>query len=1022
MQQKLLIKKGWILVLFLIYGSMVNAVAQSTTIKGKVTDATGAGLPGASVLLKGTTVASSTDVDGNYSLTSQSGSGTLVVSYIGFLTKEVAINNQTTINVALQSDAESLDEVVVVGYGTQRKSDITGSVAVVDAEETKKFATSDVSQLLQGRASGVAVTTDGQPGAAPSVRIRGVSTFGAAGPLYVIDGVPVGTSPRDFNPNDVESIQVLKDASAAAIYGSRAANGVVIITTKQGRKNTPLRVEYSGYYGVDKVWKRIPVADRVGYQTLNNESQLNGGQTVAPGNDPNSPVYIDDVDTDWQKEGLKTGSRQNHNLNLSGGGENITYNVALDYFGQDGTFVGNGPSYDRYSARINTTGEKGRFRFGTNLYYTSSHENTLTYRTDVLTGNRPPLIGDLLMAIPTMRVYDPSREGGFGGIRSDVERAIVLNAVGANKLFENYTDVDRTFGVAWGEVEILKGLKYKLNVSYDKTVAQDYAFQPTFDFGFFFNSFRSAGGVTQNVSRLSNATRNFTTGLVENTLNYEKTFDKHSVALLVGQMYQSGTTKVMGGSSELLPKPYYPVLDNGTNNSSWGNKSEWGLASYLGRLNYSFNDKYLVTATLRRDASSRFAPQNRVGYFPSVALGWKLTNEEFLNLPEAITELKLRGSYGRLGNQDIGDYLYYPVINPNIVYNFNGSKVVGGLQTSLISEDIKWESKTSSNVGLDATLFNGLVDFSAEYYSNKSTDVLVGVPIPSSTGSVNTAPVINAATLRNTGIELNATYHGSKGAFTYDINGNFSTLKNRVLALGGNNEPIYGVGSKTEVGGEIGRHFGWVTDGIFQTQEEVANHAFQSAATSPGDLRFKDLNDDGVINAEDRTYLGSGLPSVYYGMNFTAGYKGFDVSLFVSGAAGYQINSRTYRELMHTQDYMNYHEDAFNRWTPTNTNTDVPRLAGGDPNDNNRDSDREGWLQDGKHLRINTLSIGYNLPEGFLKGISKARVYVTGQNLHTFQAYKLYNPDFTSGVFNPGFDGSSYPRPRTLMLGVQVGF
>jgi TonB-linked SusC/RagA family outer membrane protein len=994
--------------------------AAAISVSGKVTGEDGTGLPGVSVALKGTTTGTVTDVDGNFNLTVPDGqeNGTLVLSYIGYVTQEVPINNRSSITIQLAPDVKALEEVVVVGYGTQKKSDITGSVAVIDASEMNKVTSNDVAQLLQGRAAGVAVTSDGQPGALPNVRIRGVGTFGDSQPLYVVDGVPVGTTPRDFNPNDVESVQVLKDASAAAIYGSRAANGVVIITTKQGRKNTPLKIEYSGYYGVDQVWQRIPVTNREQYQMLQNETQLNGGQTLAPGNDPASPNFISNIDTDWQEEGIKNGNRQNHNVMLSGGGEYTTYNISLDYFDNKGTFVGNGPTYERYSGRINTTSEKGIFKTGISLYYTHSFENSLTFRDDILLGGRPPLVGDLVTAIPTMPVYDPNRLGGFGGTSSTIERGIVLNAIGANSLIENNATVDRMFSTGWGEMKLLENnghsLKYKLNLNYDRTLVSDYAFVPAFDLGYFF---------TNDISRLNRGNRTFTTGLIENTLNYEKTFnDKHSLAVLVGQMYQEGSFSGIGGYSQELTTPYFPVLSNGTNQTASGTETKNALASYLGRINYSYDDRYLLTATLRRDGSSRFAPQYRYGNFPSVALGWKLHNEKFFQMPEFITELKLRGSYGELGNQNIGDYLYYATINPNIVYNFNAQPVVGGLQTSVVAEDIRWETKTTGNVGFDATLFEGKFDFTAEYYRSTTTDILVGVPIPGSVGSLNLSPVVNAGSLRNTGFEFELGYHKMQGDFTFDISANAYTLKNEVLSLGGNEEPIPGAGARTQVGREIGEHYGWDVLGIFQSEEEVTNHAFQSANTAPGDLIFRDVNEDGIINSDDRVFLGSGMPNIYYGLNFSAQYKNFDFTMFASGMGDYLINSRLYRDLMHTQEYLNYHEDMLNRWTPDNTDTNVPRLVAGDPNQNMRDSNREGWLQDGTHMRINTVSLGYTLPTGLIKGLASARVYATAQNLYTFQSYEGYNPDFTSGTFNPGFDFGSFPKPRTMMLGVQVGF
>ncbi len=1008
-----------------------NIFAQQSTIKGIVTDAsTNEPLPGVNILEKGTTNGTITDFNGEYSVRVSQNDAELVYSFLGFQSQTLKISGQTTINVILKSDNQLLDELVVVGYGTQKKSDLTGAIAVVDAEQMQKQSSSDMTSMLQGRASGVIVTNDGQPGANPNVRIRGINTFGDGAPLYVIDGVPLNGSPRDFNPNDIESMQVLKDASAGAIYGSRAANGVIIITTKKGKKNSPLKVSYSGYYGIDQIWQTIPVLGREDYQMIVNEVRSNAGESLLPGNDPNSPAYIDDVDTDWQKEGLKNGSRTNHNINLSGGGENITYNLSFDYFYNDGTLVGNGPDYKRYSTRANIGGEKGRFTYGTSLYYAHSHENTLTYRSDILKGNRPPLVIDLVEAVPTQKIYDENNVGGYGGTEAEIHNVISLNAIGINSMLENYTDVDRTMVSGWGQVNIFDSgnhsLDYKINLSYDKTVAHDFSFYPEFDLGYFFFTTTSA---------MEEANRTYTVGLVENTLNYKAEFGASKLDVLVGQMYQNTSYHGFSGYGEGLSKPYYTSLDNAKNNQSiTGNNNESVLSSYLGRINYNYADKYLLTATLRRDGSSRFSKNNRYGYFPSVALGWRLMNEDFITLPEVFDDIKFRASWGQLGNQNIGDYLYQPRIYSNMPYNFNGQKVWGGLQSSVVNSDIKWETTTSTNIGLDFKLFNSRLDFSAEYYSSKTEDILVGVKIPYSVGSVDANPLVNAGSVRNSGFEFNAAWRKNTGDFHYEVSANISTLKNKVLSLGGNDDPVYGVGSKTIVGSEIGQHFGYQTEGIFQNQSEVEGHAFQSALTAPGDIIFKDQltvdtngdgvmdAGDGIINDEDRVFLGSAIPSITYGLNFSASYKNFDFSLFASGAAGYYINSRLYRDLMLTTDYINRHEDLLNRWTPNHTNTNIPRVVSNDPNGNQRDSDRDGWLQKGDYLRINTIQVGYNLPDNIIKGVSGARVYATLQNLYTFQAYKGYNPDFNAGTWEPGFNAGSFPKPRTYLMGVQFSF
>lgn len=991
-------------------------------ITGQLKDKAGNPVKGATVSVKNKNISTASTDDGQFSITAAAGD-VLVITSIGYEDYEVKVKDAGVITAELTTRIESLDDVVVVGYGTQRKRDLTGSVSSININEVKKYTASDISQLLQGRATGVAVNSDGHPGASPSVRIRGFSTFGGSQPYYVVDGVP-GSAIRDFSPNDIESMTVLKDASAAAIYGAAAANGVVIITTKQGRKNTPMKVAYNGYYGVDKVWQIQDVTNRQQYQMLNNESRTNANKPFFPANDPSDPRFVDDIDTDWQKEGLKTGKRQNHNVSLSGGGAYSTYNISLDYFDNKGTYVGNGPDYKRYSARVNSSAEKGIFKIGQSFNYTHSKENSLTFRDDILLGAIPPLIGSLIVAIPTMPVYDAANLNGFGGSNSEFHGANSLNGIGINSILENYVEVDRTFANVYGEVKLLKNgghnLKFKTSLSYDKTVARDYIWQPPFYLGVFFSRL---------TARLNDNSRVYTNASVENTLNYEKSFGNHSVEALVGQAYRYGSSVLREARADGFTAPYYPVISRGEVVSAKGEEYENALSSYFGRVNYSYSDKYLLSVSLRRDGSSRFAPVNKFGYFPAASVGWKISNENFWNVPTTIiSSLKIRGSYGKLGNQEIGDYLYQGTINTGIVYNFNGIRYTGGLQTLVASPDIKWESKAITNVGFDGVFLDNKLDFSAEYYMAKSTDLLINFPIPAIPGFENLAPIANIGAVNNSGFEFSAGYHKNKGAFTYDISANLSTVKNKVIALGPSGEPIDGVGARSIIGNEIGEHFGYLYDGIFQNQAEVAAALpqFGGVALAPGDVRYKDISGpdgkpDGRVNELDRTYLGSGIPKFNYGFSFSAAYKQFDFSVFASGSAKFLINSRMYRDLHHTAGALNYSIDMLNRWTPTNTNTDIPRLNDDDGN-NNQNSNRPGWLQKGTYLRINTLSVGYSFRENIIKGLASSRIYATVQNLYSFQSYKGYNPDFTSGVLNPGFDFGSYPKPRTIMVGVQLTF
>ncbi|WP_439130069.1 SusC/RagA family TonB-linked outer membrane protein [Polaribacter sp.] len=1015
-------------VLFFIFALSVSTIVygQQKTITGTVTAASdGVALPAVSVLIEGTTRGTSTNFDGKFSI-SAAPNETLVFSYLGFADKKVLVGSQTEINVALLEGETSLDEIVVVGYGSQKKADLTSAISVVDTKEMTKQASNDVTQMMQGRVAGVSITSDGQPGAAPSVRIRGVATFGigaSAEPLYVVDGVPIDGI-RDINPNDIESVQVLKDASAGAIYGNRAGNGVIIITTKSGRKGQKVSIGLSSYYGVQSITQKLPLLDRVGYQTINRELINNGGNTIPipTGNDPNSPDFIDNIDTDWQDEGFTMGFIQNHNFNVSGGTENSNYFMSLDYLDNEGTLVGQGPNYRRYSFRVNTETKFGKFTVGENLFFVHSDENPLFDTASInLPGGRPTLVNDLLQAAPTIPVKDPNRLGGFGGANATIHNSITLNVPGINSLIDNEAKVNRLNANVYMSFEPVDGLVFKSSGSYNTTNITSQLFVPQYDLGYFFpNPLAQLRVVNTNISRF----------LIENTANFTKEFGKHNLSVLAGQTFQKdefrSVTAVGGG----LTEPYVLNLGNATEYSVFDNIQEAALFSLLGRANYSFDDKYFITGNIRYDGSSKFNPDVRFEVFPSVSAAWKIHNE--FELPDFINSLKLRGGWGEVGNQEVGNYLYQRTINRGIPYQFSGgSTVVGAAVTSLIDEDIKWETRQTSSVGIDASFLNGGLDFTAEYYRNTSKDVLVNIPVPYSNtvGAFNSEILSNAGSIRNSGIELSAVYRQSIGDdFSFEIAPNFYTVKNEILEIGGQ-EFITGAGTRNIVGRSLGEHYGWVYDGIFQSAQEVADAPFQTPGTAAGDIKYKDITGpdgtpDGVVNDQDRTFLGQGLPTYYYGINITANYKNFDFTIFGQGSGGNLINSNLYRGLMPTQGFTNWHEDILNRWTPTNTNTTVPRVVLNDPNNNQRDSDRPGWLQDGDYFRLNTISLGYSLPNDVINklSMSSARFFVTLQNVAVFSKYKGYNPDFQAGVLNPGFDFGTYPRPMTTMLGFQLKF
>lgn len=1009
-----LLKQTFIAVLVLCSSYLANG---QKTVTGQVIDAASSEpILGVNILEAGTSNGTITGIDGEYRLVVEEGAS-IEFSFIGYKTQTVAVEGQTVINVSLIEDAEQLDEVVVVGYGTQRKEDLTGAVSLVDAEEMSKQASNDVTQMLQGRVAGVSITTDGQPGATPSVKIRGVSTFGLgtnAEPLYVVDGFPLAGGIRDLNPNDIESIQILKDATSGAIYGNRAANGVVIITTKAGKKNERFSVGLNAYAGLQTVPQRLPLLERENFQKINSELLTNAGVPLVPGNDPSSPDYINNINTNWQDEGYKDGSIQNYNLNFSGGTQNTSYYISLDYLDNKGTLVGTGPDYTRYSMRANSETTKGRLTFGENLYIMHSDENPLFYTGPFslfLPGGRPTLVNDLLQAAPTIPVYDENREGGFGGADAVIHQSITLNVPGFNTLVENWTKVNRVLANFYGSYDLGSGLSFKTNLQWDNTDITDQLFAPQYDLGYFF---------PRPTAELQVGNRTSSSFLVENTLTYKNSFGVHDFTLLGGQSFQNFNFRQVAAVGSGLEKPYILSLGSASTFSVADIQQPAALASYFGRLNYSFDDRYLLTMNLRYDGSSRFRKEDRWALFPSVGVAWKIHND--ITLPDAISELKLRAGYGQLGNQNIGNFRYQSRINRSIPYEFGTGRVFGAATTLLVDEAITWETRITRSLGLDASMWNGKLEFTAEYYSNISEDVLIDLPIPLSNGSIG-GITTNAGSIKNSGIELSMNWRPKVGQVNFDISPNFYTLNNEVLSIG-NLDLISGTDARTEVGSSVGDHYGWVYDGIFNTQAEVEQHAFQNPNTAPGDIRFKDLDGDGTITEEDRQYLGSGLPTYYYGLNLAAAYKNFDFTIFGSGSGGNLINSNLYRGLMVTTGFTNWHEDILDRWTPSNTNTEIPRVVWNDPNNNQRNSDRPGWLQDGDYFRINTVSLGYTLDDSILNtiNIASARFYITFQNVYTFSSYKGYNPDFVAGILNPGFDFGTFPRPRTSMIGCQLKF
>ena len=1035
---------------------VATQIAQSNNIKvsGKVVDENGDPLPGVAVYVEGTTNGTVTDINGNFNLSAPADAN-VVFSFVGYKNAVVPVGGQPDLGtINMESESHDLDQIVVVGYGTQKKVDLTGSVAVVDADEMKKVSKSNISTMLQGKVAGVNITSDGQPGADPSVRIRGIGSFGDTSPLYVIDGVPMGTSIRDFSPNDIETIQVLKDASAAAIYGSRAANGVIIITTKGGKKEQPMRIDYAGYVGMDNVKDDVfEVMNAEQYKKYIVQAFANSGTVLPSGYDENSENYIRDVDTDWFDEVFKTGLRQNHNINISGGGSSSTYNVGLDYFQQKGTIEGAGPNYDRFTARVNNTMDVKFIRFKTGIVYSHSAQDNLSTSNaneyvQGIYGTNDPVIKDALTMAPTIKAYDESTwclddvigtassyqydAYGYGTYYDDIHGDIsqVNPLLKNNRLIRN-TTVDRVVATSTADVDFFDmfhrkndnhKLVYRINLSYSKSFCKDYTF-----LGAYVLSTRNA--LSKSNERLIEAYRQYTDGLVENTITYEGKIGLSHVNLVVGQTYEHEKYHNLTGTGINFPEPYYLQVGNAEDRDASSYQSEHVLASYLARLNYDFDGKYLLSATVRRDGSSRLSSDDRWGTFPSISAGWRIDKEQFFGVDQSLINLcKVRASYGVLGNENIGEYQYMSsMARNNMTYSFGGEAVSGSAVSTFVNNSIKWEKKKSFNVGLDMGMLNNMLEFSVEYYKNTSEDLLYDVSVPTNAGVSNETVTMNAASMENSGLEVNASYHNHNHPVKFDVNFNISTLKNEVTALGVVSDEYITGNYKTKVGDEVGKFYGYVYDGIFQSQEEIdaltrADGTLYQNGAQPGDCKYKDINGDGTITTDDQQVLGSGLPKVNFGLSANVAWKGFDLSISTFGALKYKVSDDLYNTLHSSYGAGNKSTDLLRAWTPENTNTDVPRVAF-DAGTGWNDAFSSRFIQNAAYWKIANVELGYNFNDEWFNGIfSAVRLYVSAQNLATVTKYKGYNVDFAGGTFTPGYNYCSYPTPRTFMAGLRFSF
>lgn len=986
-----------------------SGMAQGTlTVRGTIIDEDGQGLPGVTIVLKeANTIGTVTDIDGHYSLAIPEAyaNTALVFSYVGYLSEEVLIGDQSVINMQLLPNLETLTELVVIGYGTQQKKDVTGAIGSIDMEGLNSLPVSNVGDAMQGRAAGVRIVQSGQPGASPTIRIRGTSTINNNDPLIVIDGVPVLSGLDNLNPDDIASIQILKDASAAAIYGSRGANGVVIVTTKRG-KGQAEQFNVSFYTGVQQATSMVDMINARQFAALNTEM-------LASNNQPTNPAYADPATwgegTNWLDELLGSAPMYNIAVSYAGSSEKSNYYVSGNYFDQDGIVLNTG--FKRYTLQLNSDHTlSDRVQLGNNL--TLSH--------DVRTGNNE--IYNTMRSLPVHAVYN--EDGSYSKPEAQsLWYGTMTNPIGLAKENDNITKGYNLIGSLYGEVEIIDGLLFRSNIGLQANFWDSRAWEPK-------NNWRVP--VYPN-STLSQSANKSITWLWDNTLTYNRVFNNdHSLTAIVGTSAQENKFEFISGYGDDVGSPYTQVLDASTSSIANGNMSDWSLFSYFGRVNYAYQDKYLLTATVRRDGSSRFGANNKFGTFPSVSAAWRISNESFFT-SNFIDDLKLRAGYGQTGNQEIGNYSFASTLDVG-VYNFGDQFVTTVFPRVMPNAGVQWETVIQSNIGLDASFFNDRISVSIDGFIKETRDMLVLFAVPVSSGySPDDRPYINAGEMENKGIEIAiATENLKDRGLSWSTDFNFTYLKNKLVSL---NDTVPQPGGQQglnyftvlqRAGNPYNSFFGYVTDGIFQSDEEVAASAVQVPGddvfnrTSAGDIRFKDLNNDGVINDADRKFLGNPYPDFIFAMNNTFGYKGFDLSIFLQGVYGNEIFNFNRVDLESMASVQNQTKAVLNRWQSIDQPGDgkTPRAIYGDPNANTRPSDR--YIEDGSYLRIKNVTLGYTFPQSKLEKVklSNLRVYTSAQNLFTLTNYSGFDPE----VGDNGIDASVYPVTRVFSVGVNLSF
>ncbi|GAB3891844.1 SusC/RagA family TonB-linked outer membrane protein [Spirosoma agri] len=999
-------------------------------ITGQVLDENNTGLPGASVIEKSTGTpdrqnGTTTDANGNFSLNVADNATTLTVSSVGYTTQDVSLANGTTVSVKLVPDARSLTEVVVIGYQTIRKRDVTGANDVINPAQSNKVTANSLAESIQGLSPGVTVRNTGVPGQQASIQIRGVASFLNTDPLYVIDGMIADANPT-INNDDIESIQVLKDASAAAIYGSRAANGVIIITTKQGKEG-PARVSFSAKYGAQDIYKRWNVTDASAFAALQRQQYQNSGQT--PPSSVATGTFNPNINTNWQDQVLHTGSLQDYNLTLSGGTKTSSYLISGSYFKNEGYVIGS--TFDRASLRINTRSELGRFTVGENVVLTNSNIQNPP------AGINP--IYDMATMLPVIPVQDPryinaSNPGGYGIGTNPDAITYAFNPVAARNLSTNKSNFAKLVGNAYLDVKLTDWLSYRANAGLEASFDYNQGLRQLGVYQY------SASPVPSSVSE--DRSRYYSL-LFEHTLNFNKTVGLHSINGVVGISQQTARRDNTTGSRTNLATSggqYFSTIDaaTGTSNSAGGTGTDYRILGYLGRLNYTYNDRYLLTLTGRVDQDSRFGANYRTGFFPSVAGAWRISEEKFFHA-DWISDLKLSASYGKLGIvvPTLGSFPYTAFINnnPRTIFGVDQTPNVGAYQAQLANPDLRWEQRLSQNYGVTASFLNNRISTEINYYNSLSSDAILNLAVPGYLGNLQGNPYVNTASIRNQGFEFSLTYRNNKNPFKWDVSGNFTTIKNRIENVGNQGQDVNYIQSgntRSQVGRPVGQWYVLKTAGIFQTQEDVNNYRGPNGAliqpnAKPGDIRYVDTNGDGQITQnDDRQFVGSPWPKLQAGAQFNGSYKQFSVNVQFIGVFGYTVYNDVRRSL-DTYQNTNFRGDV-NPWSSTNTGTNDPRigLESGDQGIiSNNFSYTDRWLENASYVRLRNVEVGYTFQKTLLTKLSvrNVRLYVSGQNLFTITSYSGLDPDITgANIQERGVDNGHWPSPRVISVGITGDF